>query len=90
MVSSPGVYAQELYRYAGDTSTSYYKAVKGWQDASRMKNEVRGGPRFLEFSIGRASDGNKISSDLLASKNERTRTCYSAWKAPPREGSGRR
>eukprot|EP00752_Nemacystus_decipiens_P007985 g7134.t1 len=33
---------QELYRYAGDTSTSYFKAVKGWQDASRMKNEVIG------------------------------------------------
>lgn len=32
---------QELYRYAGDTNTSYYKAVKGWQDASKMKNEVR-------------------------------------------------
>eukprot|EP00903_Cladosiphon_okamuranus_P011857 g11138.t1 len=31
---------QELYRYAGDTNTSYYKAVKGWQDASRMKNEA--------------------------------------------------
>ncbi|CAM9467203.1 unnamed protein product, partial [Ectocarpus sp. 13 AM-2016] len=36
---------QDLYRYAGDSNTSYYKAVKGWQDASRMKNEV-GGPLY--------------------------------------------
>lgn len=34
-------YFQDLYRYAGDSSTCYYKAVKGWQDASRMKEEVR-------------------------------------------------
>ncbi|CAM9162591.1 unnamed protein product [Ectocarpus fasciculatus] len=33
---------QDLYRYAGDSNTSYYKAVKGWQDASKMKNEVIG------------------------------------------------
>ncbi|CAN0088355.1 unnamed protein product [Ectocarpus sp. 6 AP-2014] len=36
---------QDLYRYAGDSNTSYYKAVKGWQDASKMKNEV-GGPLY--------------------------------------------
>jgi len=42
-------FEQELYRYAGDTNTSYYKAVKGWQDASKMKNEVSGDPDNFEL-----------------------------------------
>lgn len=51
MSSFSGVLEQELYRYAGDTSTTYYKAVKGWQDASRMKNEVKCAPPDSPTSV---------------------------------------
>ncbi|CAM9489424.1 unnamed protein product, partial [Scytosiphon promiscuus] len=52
----------ELYRYGGDSNTSYYKAVKGWQDASKMKNEVIG-PSYR----------NRLESKILQPHTRRSR-----------------
>lgn len=43
-------FAQDLYRYGEDNMTPYFKAVKGWQDATKIKNEVKNSR--LSLSVG--------------------------------------
>ncbi|CAM9102630.1 unnamed protein product [Hapterophycus canaliculatus] len=63
---------QDLYRYGGDSNTSYYKAVKGWQDASRMKNEVIG-PSYR----------NRLEGSESQSHSRKSRWNKSTWMRHP-------